>query len=64
MSRNTITVDASPQVVYGVLVEPPCYGMRVVGNKSIRTARRLRTAATTPQRLPPRRLTEEGRARP
>lgn len=36
MSRNTITVDASPQVVYGVLSDPPGYEIWVVGNKSIR----------------------------
>jgi hypothetical protein len=36
MSRNTIIVDASPQVVYDVLADPPCYEIWVVGNKSIR----------------------------
>jgi hypothetical protein len=36
MARNTITVDAVPEVVYGVLADPPCYEIWVVGNKSVR----------------------------
>lgn len=36
MSRNTITVDASPEVVFGVLADPPCYEIWVVGNKTVR----------------------------
>lgn len=36
MCRNTITVDASPEVVYGVLADPPCYEIWVVGNKTVR----------------------------
>lgn len=36
MSRNTITVDASPQTVYDVLADPACYEIWLVGNKSIR----------------------------
>ena len=36
MSRNAITVDASPLTVYDVLSDPPSYEIWVVGNKSIR----------------------------
>ncbi|MDQ6617043.1 MAG: SRPBCC family protein [Actinomycetota bacterium] len=36
MSRNSIVVDASPQIVFDVLSDPPSYKIWVVGNKSIR----------------------------
>jgi uncharacterized protein YndB with AHSA1/START domain len=36
MSRNTMVMDASPQVVYDVLSDPLTYEIWVVGTKSIR----------------------------
>jgi len=36
MSNNSITIDASPEIVYDLLADPTSYAIWVVGNKSIR----------------------------
>lgn len=36
MSRNEVTIDAPPDVVWSVLADPPTYEYWVVGNKAIR----------------------------
>lgn len=36
MSHNSIIVEAAPEMVWGILADPPSYENWVVGNKSIR----------------------------
>ena len=36
MSLNEITIDTPPEIVWGVLADPPTYEYWVVGNKKIR----------------------------
>ncbi|HUQ62214.1 MAG TPA: SRPBCC family protein [Acidimicrobiales bacterium] len=36
MSHNSITIQAPPETVWGILADPPSYEIWVVGNKSIR----------------------------
>src|SRR5436305_14889055 len=36
MAHSTISIDAPPETVYGVLADPTLYALWVVGNKSIR----------------------------
>lgn len=36
MARNSIAVEAAPEIVFGLLADPPSYALWVVGNKNVR----------------------------